>query len=245
MSREKASGAHRSELGGIRRPDFLQNRNDQMAASESFQRLRSQDHRHRPSEAAPVPTLARGIVASNTLRPEAQAGHRARDEVIGRRREVVTNPPAMSRGDRNRLSADDGNGYGASVTRGIAFRHLIQGPALMLTTLALLVSAVVPQGFMPSGSRGAPLVVCTGHGPMQMAKASGDGPAHSSPVHGNAGICAFADHGLTTPAPIMLVLMAVPLRSARIANQAVTGLTPGLGLAAPPPPSQAPPALLL
>ncbi len=111
---------------------------------------------------------------------------------------------------------------------------------VVLTTLAFLVQLAAPQGFMLASADGAPaIVICNGHGPLL---APGDN--HGLPDKGrkSSGACAFAGHGgAPTPPPI---LAFAPVRFDHEAPAALArfAVAPGRGLAAPPPPSQAPPA---
>jgi hypothetical protein len=112
----------------------------------------------------------------------------------------------------------------------------------VLATLALLLQLAIPQGFMLARDAGQPaIVICTGHGPLL---AVGDhGLPGKAPKQG--GVCAFAGHGGTpTPAPL-LALASVRFAPSEARAIAAISATPGRGLAAPPPPSQAPPTRIL
>ena len=105
-----------------------------------------------------------------------------------------------------------------------------------LAALAVLLQVLSPPGFMLSGEPAAPgLVICTGHGPLL-----GHADHDKAPKSSNAP-CAFGVHGGTTdpPAPVFVALAPVAFE-ARV-EQPVLDVAPGRGLAAPPPPSQAPP----
>jgi hypothetical protein len=108
---------------------------------------------------------------------------------------------------------------------------------------ALLLQLAVPQGFMLARDAGQPaIVICTGHGPL-LATAGDHGLPGKAPKSGGA--CAFAGHGGTPiPAP-MLALAEVRFEPTAAPAAPQVSTTPGRGLAAPPPPSQAPPIRLL
>ena len=113
----------------------------------------------------------------------------------------------------------------------------------VLAMLALFLQLAVPQGFMLARAGGQPaIVICTGHGPLLAAADDHGGPA-KAPKPKSDGTCAFAGHGATPTEAPLLTLAAV--RFERIAALAAPRLspTPGRGLAAPPPPSQGPPAV--
>ncbi len=114
----------------------------------------------------------------------------------------------------------------------------------LLAALALLVQLAAPPGFMiAAGPAGPSLVVCTGHG---AAYAPGqDNARHdrSAPRPDNI-VCAFAGHAgpIAPPAPLVPPAAAVAYQAAEAAP--LWDLQPARGLAAPPPPSQAPPLRL-
>lgn len=125
-----------------------------------------------------------------------------------------------------------------------------------LAALALAVFILTPQGFMVSSASagetlgGVPLVLCTGHGPEALGspEAPGSHEAPGAPDHGSTGavhaLCAFAGHGFADTASPPAVLIG----SERIVHVQTPDVAlprqPVLSLAAPPPPSQAPPATL-
>jgi hypothetical protein len=91
-------------------------------------------------------------------------------------------------------------------------------------------------------AKGAALVVCTGHGPLQ---ASGDHDHRGkAPKPSSDAPCAFAGHHVA-PAPAITYVSAPrsPARPLRVAK-AMIDQTPGRGLVAPPPPSRGPPVRL-
>ncbi len=117
------------------------------------------------------------------------------------------------------------------------------GLAACLAIAALFLQVLVPPGFMVGQTAGGPaIVVCTGHGPLQIRSQSPGKPATPSKSADSA-TCVFAGHGGVAPAPVLSIPMST--RFAIVAEPAVAApdLLPGRGLAAPPPPSQAPPGL--
>ncbi len=114
---------------------------------------------------------------------------------------------------------------------------------IALAALALTVQFLVPQGYMVSADRGSPgLVICTGHGPLRLFdkhQTPGKSPKSSDAP------CAFAAHATATPPPAAATLMTVSFEYVGRAVTPTFDLAPGRGLAAPPPPSHAPPATLI
>ena len=109
--------------------------------------------------------------------------------------------------------------------------------------VALLVQAFVPQGFMVSSVGGAPgIAICTGHGPLVSSLDHGQPTKPAKPSH--EAPCAFAGHGVgVTPSAGLAGGDISPAFFAAAQVAHVPDLLPGRGLAAPPPPSQGPPAL--
>ncbi len=118
-----------------------------------------------------------------------------------------------------------------------------QGWFAVLATLALLVQVLVPQGFMVSGEPGAAgLVICTGHGPLLSLDSHGQ-PA-KAPKQAADSFCGFTSHSGTAGPPPSFALADFSVEyTARPAARRLAS-APGRGLAAPPPPSQGPPALI-
>jgi hypothetical protein len=117
--------------------------------------------------------------------------------------------------------------------------------ALMLTALALALKVAVPPGYMIAAP-GAPflITICTGHGPLVLD--AGDLRAPKPPPHKMDAPCTGA--GNVAPiSPPLAGALAQPYAWAETALGACAErcVAPGLGLAAPPPPSHAPPALIL
>lgn len=113
-----------------------------------------------------------------------------------------------------------------------------------LAFLALAFSLAVPPGFMPAGQadgRGFAIVICTGHGPLQLDPS----PDHKAPPgKSQAGAaCPFA----ANVTPLLPPAIAVGVHQAPfdiVATAAVSHQAPGRGLAAPPPPATGPPVLI-
>jgi hypothetical protein len=127
---------------------------------------------------------------------------------------------------------------GFSGRGGIGERRLAAGLAM----LALLVQVLVPQGFMVARQGGhAAIVVCSGHGP---AMSGGDMSGHpaKSPKSKPDMVCGFAGHGLGLAASVAPLVGAATHWSVPDLIVANADLAPGRGLAAPPPPSHAPPS---
>ena len=115
--------------------------------------------------------------------------------------------------------------------------------AAFIAVAALAFQIAVPSGLMLANANGrAELVICTGHGPL-LAHAGDAGAPAKMPKPSQGGVCAFAGHATLGP-----LSFAPPLGPARVAYaeqlpRTNAGAWPGLGLAAPPPPSRGPPTL--
>jgi len=110
---------------------------------------------------------------------------------------------------------------------------------LILALLALWMQVLVPAGFMVSATGASSgLVICTGHGALDLSDHSHSGKAPQSKIDAP---CLFAGHGLasSTPQPTRIAapLYAFTSPLALTSEQA----SPGSGLAAPPPPARGPP----
>lgn len=129
---------------------------------------------------------------------------------------------------------------------------LLSRGAYALAVLALAIRVLIPAGFMlsPQAAQGGlpAIVICTGHGAMTVAvdadgqvhKPGEKSPAKSADNHP----CAFAGAAAPLDAPIGLevgrpIFAGVASSSVLPAHQ-----RPGLGLAAPPPPTTGPPLLV-
>ncbi len=123
---------------------------------------------------------------------------------------------------------------------GLGHRRLIRRPGLWVLALAALwIQALIPAGYMIAPDQGPGLVICTGHGPL-----AEHGPSKDAPGLNHDGVCVFAGHGLTVAPPLHAPLPAAQaVAPAPMIFQAFAP-SPGRGLAAPPPPSHAPPQLI-
>jgi hypothetical protein len=119
-----------------------------------------------------------------------------------------------------------------------------RGVFVTLAFFALLMKVAAPPGFMiaaPGSNAGFPLVICTGHGPLSQTPADSKGGERKTKSDAP---CAFAGHAAPPTPSVRAEILAsafvqTPQRSPRRFD-----LTPGRGLAAPPPPAQGPPVLL-
>jgi hypothetical protein len=118
-----------------------------------------------------------------------------------------------------------------------------RGAFFAVAFIALALKILAPPGYMlaDDSAQGAfTLVVCTGHGPLQIDQKPA--PAHKSNPEAP---CAFAGNGAGAAPPADMAVGFAHFGHYQIAKAAVADdLAPGRGLAAPPPPSQGPPALL-
>lgn len=119
------------------------------------------------------------------------------------------------------------------------WRHTL----VVLALLAVALKFLVPAGFMPGTSLAAPIVLCPGQGPMMAMDHGGHHEPAKAPDKGADHSCAFAGLGLATFAAPLGGSELAPIAVATIAAATSSwAVAPGLGLAAPPPPSHAPPA---
>jgi hypothetical protein len=113
--------------------------------------------------------------------------------------------------------------------------------AVGLAVLAIFLQGMAPSGFMVSRrAGGVAIVLCTCHGP---AAAQFDLTGHpaKAPKTKPDPTCAFAGHA-TSAGPPVVATIATPYARTRLSTLlAWLKLAPGPGLAAPLPPSQAPP----
>lgn len=113
--------------------------------------------------------------------------------------------------------------------------------ALTLTMLAIILKLMVPPGFMIADTGAAiPLTICTGHGPLVLDSDAVKTP--KAPAHKIDAPCTGAGN-VTPPGPPLGAILAAPFLWAApvLGAGLVPDIAPGRGLAAPPPPSQAPP----
>jgi hypothetical protein len=114
-----------------------------------------------------------------------------------------------------------------------------------LCAVALMV--MTPPGFMVARTSGAlPLVICTGHGPIVIADNNG-ASGHRAPVRtpgASDKACVFAGHAAARTLDTSPLLRSAVFSRNSDSAVAPADAAPGRGLAAPPPPSQAPPAFL-
>lgn len=128
----------------------------------------------------------------------------------------------------------------------------MRGVFVALALLALALKVLVPPGTMiaqPSQGASFPLVLCTGQGPRVIQGATLLGPASAGkdkPAEKSShdAPCLFAGHGAAAPIPDLRAFEPVDFVAFEEAVQAgaPSPVTPGRGLAAPPPPPRGPPA---
>lgn len=129
----------------------------------------------------------------------------------------------------------------------------LKGLTLCLAMLALALKVVLPAGVMidPTAARAGQMLVvlCSGDGP-ETAMVGPDG-ALIDADHDDAPASSGHDHPCVfaatpaPPAPTLGPAFAAPLGGTQPSPvRAAVALAPGLGLAAPPPPATAPPALI-
>jgi hypothetical protein len=125
----------------------------------------------------------------------------------------------------------------------MGLHRLQRGLGVGLAAIAVVLQILVPAGFMVTGAKaGASLVICTGHGPWQ-ARPSDHGKPGQPPSSPQDHACVFAGHGGAAPMPALAVPVPVRAPQAARLDTAAVDLSPGRGLAAPPPPSHGPPSL--
>lgn len=120
-----------------------------------------------------------------------------------------------------------------------------RGLLALAAVLALVLKLAVPAGYMPGISLAAPLVLCPEQDGPPAAASHHRHHAPAKSTDDKAGhACAFAGVGLaamtTPPADALLAHTPSPAVDAPAGQARRT--RPGRGLAAPPPPSHAPPA---
>ena len=120
-----------------------------------------------------------------------------------------------------------------------------RGAFFALAFIALVLKVFAPPGYMAADRPGAlpfPLVLCTSQGRVSLDPSQDGAPAHKSKSEAP---CAFAGNGVNATPPADTAVGEAHVTAYQDAvTTAVASLAPGLGLAAPPPPSQGPPVLL-
>jgi hypothetical protein len=117
--------------------------------------------------------------------------------------------------------------------------------AVGLALLALFLQGLAPPGFMVAREEGrATIAICTGHGAANSILDLTGHPAKQPKSQPDAP-CAFAGHGVVAAPPIAAQIAGPIARSSAPLAPVRFDLSPGRGLAAPPPPSQGPPNLSL
>lgn len=128
---------------------------------------------------------------------------------------------------------------------GVSWTGVRRGAAIFAAVLALALNVLVPPGFMAGGPE-ADLVLCTGHGPVQIASDLG-GLDKALGSHGSKssddGPCAFTGHGAAPPLAVSPVLASEAAAWTPVVDPSRRALAVAPALAAPPPPSHAPPAV--
>jgi hypothetical protein len=122
----------------------------------------------------------------------------------------------------------------------------VRSAFVALAFLALALQLLFPAGFMAAQAgevtHGLPVVICTGQGQVVVDSAALPGHAHDKPAPAKSmAACPFAGHATADTAAAPIVIAAPAAYAALTAEVLPSAATPGLGLAAPPPPSQGPP----
>jgi hypothetical protein len=123
----------------------------------------------------------------------------------------------------------------------------VRGLALSLAVMAITLKIMIPAGFMagPSSLGSAPLVLCTAQGMMLVDPSDlpSQDPTNPAPGKSSSDVpCAFAGHGVSGLIANTLATGAVETVAYLAARPLATqNVTPGRGLAAPPPPARGPP----
>jgi hypothetical protein len=119
---------------------------------------------------------------------------------------------------------------------------------IAFVVLALALRILFPSGWMPSFVDGrATITLCTGAGMVEAWVDAGGKIHKQSPAKKGTGDqpCAFAGLGAAADVPALdLISLPLPFAPQLLPNNGVTALAIGYGLAAPPPPATAPPALI-
>ena len=121
-------------------------------------------------------------------------------------------------------------------------RHWVLHLLMLCALAAVITRALVPTGYMAVADGDRISVTLCGSGQASMLDLGGDEqPAQT----GGEGVCAFAAATVAGPAPVMSASIAAPFSSiVSPRTNFPKAVNIGLGLAAPPPPSHAPPVLV-
>ena len=138
--------------------------------------------------------------------------------------------------------------------RGRRTSGIFGAASLVLAVLSLVVRIAVPSGTMVSADQAGtglpPLVICTANGAMTVAVDAAGHPAggdhQDDPGSSNGGdhACAFAAAAVTFAPPVLADLAAPPAGDEATLAPLPISQRPGLGLAAPPPPTTGPPSII-
>ena len=90
----------------------------------------------------------------------------------------------------------------------------------------------------PDAAGASTLYICNGHGPLGGIT---HGKSDKAPKSGGGSVCDYAGHDAAATPPIVIPLATIPPPITVLPPKQVLAAEPGLGLAAPPPPSHAPP----
>lgn len=119
-----------------------------------------------------------------------------------------------------------------------------RGLFTLLTLCALAIRIAIPSGFMPTqGAHGILISLCTGQGAVKAVlpfERNGEPTDHHKSEGSQCTFAAGLGGSLLTPILSSLALLPVPI-APQVAGRAIADLTVHR-LAAPPPPSQGPPA---
>lgn len=123
-------------------------------------------------------------------------------------------------------------------------RTIARDALTLLAFLALSLTILFPPGYMPGSGLAQPMVLCSGQMPAGMAMAASDHHRPDKAPHGGADHpCPFAVSAATPLLPDGPLAGPAASPGAVPAFAAPTPMVaPGRGMAAPPPPSHAPPA---
>ena len=115
---------------------------------------------------------------------------------------------------------------------------------LFMAGLALAVRLLIPAGYMPGVNAAGPgLVICTGQGALLINEDSSHAPPSHQDGDGSASHdCPFAAGGQALAAPLAEVIRVSAVEHQVLAETPAQNQRPGLGLAAPPPPTTGPPS---